>query len=98
MLIERAFERVASVNGHSGGDGEIGETAAPDHERQGILERLKPRQKSVLFDRDTWTTGRCSRLLQIGDDTLEIDSTALMPTADFDVGIDDHDGLYGCRQ
>src|SRR2546429_6701351 len=98
MLIERAFECVASINGHSGGDAVIGETAAPDHERQGVLKRLKPRQKPVRFDCDTWASGRRSRLLQIGDDTLEIDRAALMPTANLDVGIDDHYGLNGCRQ
>ncbi len=97
MLIERVLERVASVNGHSGRDPEIGKTSAPDHERQDILQRLKPRQKPVPLDRHTRASCRCPRLLQIGDDTLELDGTALMPTANFDVGIDDHDGLNACR-
>src|SRR5205814_8690567 len=98
MLIERALERVAPVNGHPGGDAEIGQTAAPDHERQGILQRLKPPQKPVPFDRYTRADCRGPRLLQIGNDTLELYGAALVPTADLDVGIDDHDGLDACRQ
>ena len=98
MLIERALERVAPINGHSGSDAEVGETAPPDQEREGILQRLKPRQKPVRLDHDTWAGGCCPRLLQIGDDPLEIDRAALVPTANFDVGIDDHDGLNGGRQ
>src|ERR1700730_14506130 len=97
MLIERVFERIASINGHSGRDPEIGKTSAPDHERRGILQRLEPRQKPVPVDRHTWARCRCPRLLQIGDDTLELDGTALMPTANFDVRIDDHYGLNACR-
>src|SRR6266480_3907618 len=97
MLIERVFERVASINGHSGGDAEIGKTAAPDHERQGIFKRLKPRQKPVPFDRHAWASCRCPRALQICDDTLEFDRTALVPAADSDVRIDDHDGLDARR-
>src|SRR5436853_281785 len=82
MLIERALERVAPVNGHPGGDAEIGQTAAPDNERQGILQRLKPPQKPVPFDRYTRADCRGPRLLQIGNDTLQLYGAALVPTAD----------------
>src|SRR5712671_6372176 len=98
MLSERVLERVAPINGHSGGDAIVGETSAPCYARQGVLQRLKPRQEPVLFDCDAWANGRGPRLLQIGDDTLELDDTALMAAANFDVGIDDHDGLNACRQ
>src|SRR5205814_340249 len=59
MLRERPLERVAPVNGDAGGDAVVGETAPPDHEAQGVLQRLKPRQKAVPLDRDA--RAGCSR-------------------------------------
>src|SRR5919109_642539 len=93
MLIERALERIASIDGDARGHGEIGEAAPSHHERQRVFERLKAREKPVPLDRDPRTGGRGPRLLQIGDDPLELDDAALVPAADPDVGIDDHDGL-----
>src|SRR5256885_5951032 len=98
MLLERPLQRVAPVNGDAGGDAVVGETAPPDHEGQGVLQRLKPRQKAVTLDRDARTGRRGPRLLKVCDGALEIDDTALVPAADLDVGVDDHDGLDACRQ
>src|SRR5256884_2910690 len=98
MLRERPLERVAPVNGDAGGDAVVGETAPPDHEAQGVLQRLKPRQKAVPLDRDARAGRRGPRLLKVRDGALEIDDTALVPAADPDIGIDDHDGLDPRRQ
>src|SRR5437868_846718 len=98
MLLERPLERIAPVDGDAGGDAVVGETAPPDHEGQGVLERLKPRQEAVPLDRDARAGRRGPRLLQVCDGALEIDDTALVPAADLDVGVDDHDGLDLRRQ
>src|SRR5213595_1763404 len=98
MLPERPLERVAPVNGDAGGDAVVGETAPPDHEAQGVLQRLKPRQKAVPLDRDARAGCRGPRSLKVCDGALEIDDTALVPAADPDIGIDDHDGLDPRRQ
>src|SRR5207248_10223849 len=91
MLRERPLERVAPVNGDAGGDAVVGETAPPDHEAQGVLQRLKPRQKAVPLDRDARAGRRGPRLLMVRDGALEIDDTALVPAADPDIGINYHD-------
>src|SRR5947207_13815520 len=98
MLLERPLERVAPVNGDAGGDAVVGETAPPDHEGQGVLQRLKPRQKAVPLDRDARAGRRGPRLLEVCDGALEIDDAALVPAADLDIGVDDHDGLDLRRQ
>src|SRR2546423_15324165 len=98
MLRERPLERVAPVNGDAGGDAVVGETAPPDHEAQGVLQRLKPRQKAVPLDRDARAGRRGPRLLKVRDGALEIDDTALVPAADPDIVIDEHDGLDPRRQ
>src|SRR5437762_13643750 len=97
MLRERPLERVAPVNGDAGGDAVVGETAPPDHEAQGVLQRLKPRQKAVTLDRDARAGCRGPRSLKVCDGELEIVDTARVPAVDPDIGIYGHEGLVAWR-
>src|SRR5882672_12861213 len=98
MLVQGMLECIAPVNRYSGGDAEICQTAPPNHERQGILQRLKAPQKAVALDRHTRAGGGGPRLLQVGNHALEVHGTALTALADSNVRIDDHDSPDALRQ
>src|SRR5438874_1054314 len=98
MLRERPLERVAPVNGDAGGDAVVGETAPPDHEAQGVLQRLKPRQKAVPLDRDAragcrgfrrWSTPCASWSGGAVSPTTASPPASPFTGADPDIGIDD---------
>src|SRR5208283_511983 len=98
MFAERADQRTAPIKGHAGRDAEIGETLAADTERERVLKGLKSCQKSVWLDHDPRAGRGGTGLLEIADEPVHIDGTALIQSAYANVRIDNHDGFDMSRQ